>query len=77
MRWKSAIPGAVGYRVWWRSTTEPQWRHSRWAGAATSLKLERINIDDWFFGVQAVSADGYASPVVFPGAAGAFESPAP
>ena len=72
------MPWGGGYRVWWRSTPAPQWEKSRWAGNATSLTLPGVNIDDWFFGVSAVSPDGYASPVVFPGAAGAFESaPAP
>jgi hypothetical protein len=23
------VPGATGYRVWWRGTTEPQWSHAR------------------------------------------------
>ena len=68
----SAVRGAANYRVWWRDTTEPRWRHFREAGSALSIKLDGVVIDDWFFGVQAVSSDGYASPVVFPGAAGAF-----
>lgn len=69
----TAVPGAVGYRVWWRSTTAPQWTYSRAAPAdATTLVLPNIVIDDWFFGVSALSADGYESPVVFPGAPGAF-----
>ena len=69
----SAVPGAVGYRVWWRATTAPQWTYSRAAPAeATSVVLKDIVIDDWFFGVSALSADGYESPVVFPGAPGAF-----
>ncbi len=79
LRW-AAVPGAAGYRVWWRSTTAPQWTHSRSAGQATSLVLPGIPIDDYFFGVSAVSEDGYESPVVFPGPAGAFVSvgdPAP
>jgi hypothetical protein len=39
--------------------------------------LKGINIDDWFFGVSAVSAGGWESPVVFPGFAGSFtRSPA-
>jgi hypothetical protein len=76
----TAAPGAAGYRVWWRSTTAPQWTQSRWAGNATTLVLAGIPIDDYFFGVSAVSEDGYESPVVFPGPAGAFVSvgdPAP
>jgi hypothetical protein len=32
-----------------------------------------VNIDDYSFGVSAVSAEGFASPVEFPGPAGAFE----
>ena len=79
VKWQ-AVPGAAGYRVWWRSTTAPQWTHSRWAGTATELVLRDIVIDDFFFGVSAVSADGYESPVVFPGPAGSFVSvgdPAP
>jgi len=73
----TAVPGVAGYRVWWRSTTDPQWRFSRWAGPATSLVLPGVVIDDWFFGVSAVSAEGWASPVVFPGVAGSFERPPP
>jgi hypothetical protein len=76
VKW-SAVPGAAEYRVWWRATTDPQWRYSRSAGPATSLKLPGVNIDDWFFGVQSVSADGWASPIVFPGPPGAFISPPP
>jgi Zn-dependent M28 family amino/carboxypeptidase len=76
VKW-SAVPGAAGYRVWWRATTAPQWTSSRWAGTATQLVLRDIPIDDYFFGVSAVSADGYESPVVFPGPAGAFVSEAP
>ncbi len=72
LKWQ-AVPGAAGYRVWWRGTTDAQWRHSREvAGSATELRLDNISIDDWFFGVAAVSADGYESPVVFPGDAGSF-----
>jgi len=69
-----AVPGAAGYRVWWRSTTAPQWTYSRWVegGNTTRIVLEGIVIDDWFFGVSAVSADGYESPVTFPGPAGDY-----
>ncbi len=76
VKW-AAVPGAAEYRVWWRATTDPQWRFSRSAGPATSLVLPGVNIDDWFFGVQAISADGFASPIVFPGPPGSFISPPP
>ena len=79
IKWR-AVPGAAGYRVWWRPTTAAQWTYSRWAGSTTELVLRNIVIDDYFFGVSAVSDDGYESPVVFPGPAGSFVSvgdPAP
>lgn len=71
----SAVPSAVGYRVWWRDTTDPQWRYRRWAGNRTRMRLPGVVIDDYFFGVSSVSADGFASPVEFPGSAGAFWTP--
>ena len=72
-----AVPGAARYRVWWRETTASAWQHARDAGSATSLKLAGINIDDFYFGVSSVSADGWESPVVFPGFAGSFERSPP
>jgi hypothetical protein len=63
-------PDAARYRLWWRSTTDPQWRFSRDAAPTGQAVLAGANIDDWFFGVSAVSADGWESPVVFPGAPG-------
>ena len=68
----TAVPGAAGYRVWWRDSTAPKWSVSRSVTDATTLVLKDVNIDDWFFGVSSVSRDGYASPVEFPGPAGAF-----
>ena len=63
---------AAGYRVHWRDTTEPKWTHSRDAGNGQSFTLASVQIDDFAFGLSSVSADGFESPVVFPGAAGAF-----
>lgn len=71
LSWRPS-PGATGYRAWWRDTTAPQWQHARDAGAATSIVLKGVNIDDWFFGVSALGADGWESPVAFPGFAGSF-----
>ena len=62
----------VGYRVYWRLTTESEWRHSRYVGKVNSFKLDNMVIDNYLFGVASVSANGNVSPVVFPGAAGAF-----
>jgi hypothetical protein len=75
------VPGAVGYRIWWRDTTAARWEHHRDVkiadGAPIKATLENIVIDDWMFGVSAVDEFGNESPVVFPGDAGAFESAAP
>ena len=73
----TATPGAAGHRVWWRVTTDPTWRLNRWVPEGTTATLKDVVIDDYFFGVSSVSAEGWESPVVFPGAAGSFESPAP
>lgn len=76
VHWKK-VPGAAGYVVHWRDTTAPQWQYSRAVGDTEQAVIKDVVIDDWFFGVSAVSADGYQSPVVFPGDAGSFErSPA-
>ena len=72
--WKQ-VAGASSYRVAWRDTTTAQWQRSYAAGDRTALSLKNIVIDDGFFGVSAVSADGFASPVAFPGDAGSFIAP--
>ncbi|HEX3700537.1 MAG TPA: M28 family peptidase [Phenylobacterium sp.] len=76
LSWKPD-PAAAAHRVWWRPTTDPQWRFSRLAPAPDHMVLSSVNIDDFFFGVSAISADGYESPVVFPGAPGSFEREPP
>ncbi|MHA6206151.1 M20/M25/M40 family metallo-hydrolase [Dyella soli] len=72
VHWKK-VPGAAGYVVHWRDTTAPQWQYSRAVGDVDQAAIKDVVIDDWFFGVSAVSADGHESPVVFPGDAGSFE----
>jgi Zn-dependent M28 family amino/carboxypeptidase len=73
MSWTASLGlPAAGYRVHWRDTSEPAWTHARDAGVSSTLTLANIAIDDFAFGVASVSADGFESPVVFPGAAGAF-----
>jgi len=69
----AASSGAARYRIHWRGTTAPQWEHSKDVdGLGDTLK--GVVIDDWFFGVSAISTDGYESPAVFPGPAGSFIS---
>ncbi|MEM1055513.1 MAG: M28 family metallopeptidase [Bacteroidota bacterium] len=70
-------PHHAGVRIWWRLTTAPQWEWSVFVPdngeARQQYTLENVVIDNYFFGVSAVAEDGSESPVVFPGAAGAFE----
>lgn len=62
----------AGYKVYWRLTSEPTWTNSRYVGNVNEATLENIVIDNYLFGVAAVSKDGFESPVVFPGPAGDF-----
>ena len=62
----------AGYRVFWRLTTEPEWTHSRYVGDVNEFTLKNMVIDNYLYGVAAVGKNGNSSPVVFPGAAGAF-----
>ena len=56
----------LGYKVYWRDTTSPQWQYSRWVGKNTDVTLKNIVIDNYLFGVSAVSKDGNESVVVYP-----------
>lgn len=62
----SRVEGAAGYKIYWRDTTSPTWDHSRFVGDVNEYILDGIVIDNYFFGVASVSADGFESPVVFP-----------
>tara|TARA_R110000868_G_scaffold140033_3_gene355342 strand:- start:1789 stop:3192 length:1404 start_codon:yes stop_codon:yes gene_type:complete len=69
---KKQNPQLAGYKIYWRYTDAPQWQYSKFVGDVTEYTLDNVVIDNYFFGVASVSKDGYESPVVFPGAAGAF-----
>ncbi|MBL8985166.1 MAG: peptidase M28, partial [Gemmatimonadetes bacterium] len=65
LSWQAA-PGAVGYRIYWRDTTEPLWTSSRWVGTVTQATLDGILIDDHLFGVASVGPNGHESLITFP-----------
>ena len=65
-------PQLKGYKIYWRLTDAPQWQYSKFVGNVTTATLENVVIDNYFFGVASVSKEGFESPVVYPGAAGAF-----
>lgn len=67
LRWQgSQDPHLLGYKIYWRSTTSPQWEYQRFVGMQTEATLENLVVDNYLFGVASVSRDGHESPVVFP-----------
>jgi Zn-dependent M28 family amino/carboxypeptidase len=59
-------PDLVGYRVYWRDTTAPQWQRSRFVGRVDRFTLEGMVVDNYLFGVAAVARSGDESVVSFP-----------
>ena len=59
-------PNILGYKVYWRNTTSPQWEFSKWVGQETDVTLENIIIDNFLFGVSSVNKNGNESVVVYP-----------
>jgi hypothetical protein len=60
-------PDLLGYMIYWRETTGPQWQYSKFVGKVTEFTLEGIVIDNYLFGVSAVGKNGNESVVSFPG----------
>ncbi len=59
-------PNLADYKVYWRWTTDAQWRWARWVGDVTTFTLTDLVIDNYLFGVAAVARDGNESVVSFP-----------
>lgn len=67
LAWKmSEDENIVGYKIYWRETTAPQWQYSRYVGKVRTFTLEGVVIDNYLFGVAAVGKDGHESVVAFP-----------
>uniref|UniRef100_UPI00404AC0C5 M28 family peptidase n=1 Tax=Gelidibacter sp. TaxID=2018083 RepID=UPI00404AC0C5 len=65
LKWDK-VDGAKGYKIYWRDTTSPTWDNSRYVGDINEFTLKGIVIDNYYFGVASVGADGFESVVVFP-----------
>lgn len=65
LKWDK-VDGAIGYKIYWRDTTSPTWDHSRYVGNGEEFTLNGIVIDNYYFGVASVGANGHESVVVFP-----------
>jgi Zn-dependent M28 family amino/carboxypeptidase len=67
LKWdKNEDETILGYKIYWRLTTSPQWEFSRFVGLVNSFELDGIVIDNYYFGVATVGKNGHESPVVFP-----------
>ncbi len=64
VRW-NAVPGARGYRVYWRRNDTQNWTDIRGVVGRTETVLKDVVVDDHFIGVSAVAADGSESIVTF------------
>ncbi len=74
LSWQSSDDDNIaGYRIYWRYTSEPQWQFSQDVGKVSKATLKNVVIDNYYFGVAAISKDGIESPVVFPGDVGSFD----
>lgn len=56
----------IGYKIYWRNTTSPQWEYSRYVGLRNDYTLKNIVIDNYLFGVVSVAKNGAESLVQFP-----------
>ena len=67
LKWdKVSDENVIGYKIYWRLTTSPQWEFSRFVGDVDNFELEGIVIDNYYFGVASVAKSGHESVVVFP-----------
>ena len=67
LRWSEVKDkDVVGYKIYWRDTTSPQWQYSKFVGKVTEATLKNVVIDNYLFGVVAVGEDGHESLVAYP-----------
>ena len=56
----------MGYKIYWRDTTSPQWQYSKFVGKLTEYTLQNLVIDNYLFGVASVGKNGAESLIQFP-----------
>ena len=67
LKWKKSNDSSIkGYKIYWRETTSPHWDKSKFVGNVDSHTLERVVIDNYFFGVSSIGKNNQESVVVFP-----------
>ncbi len=67
LKWEAVNDtNTIGYKIYWRDTTSPQWQYSRFVGKVTDYTLKNIVIDNYLFGVATVGKNGAESLIQFP-----------
>jgi hypothetical protein len=67
LKWETSDDkNIIGYKIYWRDTTSPQWQYSRFVGKVNDYTLKNIVIDNYLFGVASVGINGAESIVQFP-----------
>jgi hypothetical protein len=67
LKWDNvADDNLLGYKIYWRDTTAPQWQKSKFVGMVTDYTLKNIVIDNYLFGVASIGKNGAESLIEFP-----------
>ena len=67
LKWdKVSDENIIGYKIYWRLTTSPQWEFSLFVGDVDNFELQGIVFYFFFFVVSSISKTGHESVVVFP-----------
>ena len=67
LRWDETDNDQIlGYKIYWRDTTAPQWQYSRFVTDVNEFVLKGIVIDNFLFGLSAISKSGHESVVAYP-----------
>jgi hypothetical protein len=67
LQWDEVIDdNLLGYKIYWRDTTSPQWEHNKFVGKLTEYTLKNIVIDNYLFGVASIGKNGAESLIQFP-----------
>ena len=56
----------IGYKIYWRKTSSPNWEYSKITDKINEYTLEGIIIDNFLFSVVSINSKGFESIYQFP-----------
>ena len=56
----------IGYKIYWRKTSSPNWEYSKLTDKINEYTLEGIIIDNFLFSVVSINSKGFESIYKFP-----------